>query len=253
MPKTGSTTLHYLLGLRSDSDIVLAGFDHGKHVDCKTTLRDLPQLFAVCPYASFVKLGVIREPLELLLSWYRIWSDERLANPRHPSHHLWLQGRSLADLVAELESGPPGGRHFQTAQSFYTLDNGQLGVDYLIRNENMAEDIAPLEGLLPLGLTEAVRATRLNANSRSDAARIGKSDLDDTLRDRIYTLFSGDLALYNDVERLNRRFLQSGFRVQSCDQGLRVFRRCYPQLYRHSQRDRLRTRAKRWLQRLRSG
>lgn len=250
MPKTGSTTLHYLLGLRSDSDIVLAGFDHGKHVDCKTTLRDLPHVFAVCPYPCFIKFGVIREPLELLLSWYRIWSDEKLADPANPSHHLWLQGRSLEDLVAELESGPPGGRHFQTARSFYFLESGELGVDYLVRNEYMADDIAPLERLLPLGLTNSVRATRLNATRRSGCASAGRGEVGDALRARIYDLFAGDLALYNDVERINAEFLQSQVQPQACTQGLAIFRRCYPELYRHSRNDKMRARAKHGLQRL---
>jgi hypothetical protein len=58
MAKTGSTTLHYLLGNRSDSDIVLAGFDHGKHVDRKAVYRDLHALFAKYPYEQFIKLGL---------------------------------------------------------------------------------------------------------------------------------------------------------------------------------------------------
>ncbi|MEJ2138258.1 MAG: sulfotransferase family 2 domain-containing protein [Gammaproteobacteria bacterium] len=247
MPKTGSTTLHYLLGNRSDSDIVLSRVDHGKHHHCAAAVRDFKEIFALYPYSNFIKFGVIRDPVKLISSWYRIWSSDKLADPTNANHHCWLEGRTLEEFVAELESPEYNGpRRYPSAQDFYTLDDGTLGVDFLVRNEHMSEDLAALETVLPLGLAEVVDNTRLNVQSNQRGVA-KKLDIGPELQDRIYRLFAADVQLYKDTPEINRKFLDSNPIAPVWFEGAEHFRQTYPDLYRANKNDKLRLRVKRSL------
>ena len=245
MPKTGSTTIHYLLGNSSDADIVLSRISHGKHLDCSSAVKKFEDIFVKYPYSNFIKFGVIRDPVKLISSWYRIWSSDELADPNNPKHEYWLEGRTLDEWVDELESPEyDGPRRYPTAEEFYMLDDGTLGVDYLVRNEHMSEDLAKLEAFLPMGFADAVEKTRLNVNP--DRAAVGAKSpvIDERLSDRIYNLFSVDADIYGKVDAINKKLLESDPISPVGIEGKIHFRKLYPDLYKASGNNKLRLRVK---------
>jgi hypothetical protein len=133
--KNASTTIEHVL--RPHSDIALTHPRFGKHLQYRKVATRFHFLFDRygVPIESFFRFGVIREPLEWVVSWYNYRSRERLATTRNPAKAAnSARGATFEEFVEELMV-PEGRRQFARIGSqvipFMTREGG-LGVDYLI-------------------------------------------------------------------------------------------------------------------------
>jgi hypothetical protein len=224
LPKSGSTSLHYLLSRYGE--LVFSRVENGKHETCENTLRNCTDFFELYPFQKYLKFGVIREPASLVHSWYRVWSNPALANPAHPAHNRWLNGKSIGEFVDILEAE----KLFNGPEQFYRMADGSLGVDYLIRLDRIKEDTAALEAVLPIKISDKLAATRFNPSYKGPA-KSSATKLDPAMKQRIRDVFAEDMDLYESVDAINTRFLNSAWQCPDLTGAEKLFKTLYPKLY----------------------
>jgi hypothetical protein len=224
LPKSGSTSLHYLLS--GYGELVFSRVENGKHETCENTLRNCTEFFDQYPFQNFLRFGVIREPASLVHSWYRVWSNPALANPSHPGHNRWLNGKSIGEFVDILEAE----QLFNGPEQFYRMADGSLGVDYLIRLDRIKEDTAALEAVLPIKISDQLATTRFNPSYKGPTKSSGTT-MDEDTRQRIRKIFAKDVDLYESVDAMNARFLNSAWQRPDQAGAEKLFKSLYPQLY----------------------
>lgn len=240
LPKSGSTSLHYLLSRYGE--LVFSRIENGKHETCQRLRSNCDAFFTQHPYEEFLKFGVIREPTSLVRSWYRVWSNPALANPHHPAHNRWLDGKSIDEFIDILET-----QHlFDGAESFYRMDDGSLGVDYLIRLDRIKQDTEALEGVLPINISHELARTRFNPSYKGPTKGPG-SNPDKVIDERIRKVFAKDMDIYESVSSLNSKFLNSGWQAPDLKKAEKLFGRLYPQPYALGKQDKLYNTLKRWV------
>ncbi|MGI9291463.1 MAG: hypothetical protein ACR2QG_09355 [Gammaproteobacteria bacterium] len=230
LPKSGSTSLHFLLS--GYGELVFTRIENGKHETCQNLINSGHAFFEKHPYQEYLKFGVIREPTSLVRSWYRVWSNPMLENPKHPAHNRWLNGKSIDEFVDILEAE----QLFEGPDSFYRMDDGSLGVDYLIRLDRMKDDVLSLEAILPIDIADKIETTHFNPSYKGPTKSSG-SELDAATKSRIESVFARDMELYESVDRLNKEFLESGWRAPPTNNALATFKQLYPELYSMSEND----------------
>jgi hypothetical protein len=230
LPKSGSTSLHYLLS--GYGELVFTRIENGKHERCQGLINNCEAFFQQYPYQDYLKFGAIREPASLVQSWYRVWSNPALENPNHPGHNRWLNGKSIDEFVDILEQESL----FDGPDNFYRLANGKLGADYLIRLDQIQADTAALEVKLPIHISDKLKKTRFNPSYKGPTKSSNNKIDPDTAR-RIRNIFSSDMDLYESAGSMNQKFLSSAWQAPNSAGAVKAFRALYPQLYGESNAD----------------
>ena len=197
--KNASTTIEHLL--RPYSDIALTHPRYGKHFPYQRVAKKFGFLFGKydLPIESFFRFGVIREPLDWVVSWYNYRSRERLARTRHPLKAAnSTRGVTFEEFVEELlRPGEP--RSFARIGSQFlpfVAADGTLGVDYLMPLDRVNADLPEIGKAL--GLESALMPERETKNVSPKILRV--DDVPAQLANRLRAHLAEDVELFRKAE-----------------------------------------------------
>jgi hypothetical protein len=200
MPKTASSAFQLLLA--TQGDLVLGRTERGKHLRPDQIQEEYCEFFSkVIPYEDFVSFGVVRQPVNWLLSWYNFRARSDLADASHPNHRNYTGNMSFSEFIEEFSSRDP--RPFarlMTQSEFYGFDDCTFGVRVLLRHERLIEDMVEIEGVLPHSFRDRILGFRRNRSP----ARITLSDVDADQRSKVDQVLARDAELYRVVSAMPR-------------------------------------------------
>ena len=168
--KSASTSIEKVL--RPFSDIAIT--DRLKHMPAESVIRNFRfyfNSFGRLGHRQFFKFGVVRDPVEWVISWYNYRSRDKLrGNPRY-----------TGDISFDQFWGRWEEQRLGTPTRCFRGRKGECLMDYLIRFEELTE-----------GFERVIRALGLEGTSALPLENKSKMSLVD--RDRL------DTALVNDMK-----------------------------------------------------
>ncbi len=133
VPKTGSTA--YQAALRDRADLVVTNPPELKHATVRRFDRFFQTMFQKMFDTEIEIMGVVREPVDWLGSWYRYRSRPELTGHPNATHDLDFD----AFVRAYLQMPRPACADIGSqAEFFQTRSNGK-GASYVFRYENQAQ------------------------------------------------------------------------------------------------------------------
>jgi hypothetical protein len=134
-------------------------------------------------------VSVVREPIDLLRSWWRYRSRGKLKRPRHKYHHRYTGDMTFAEFGEVVLAGRGD---LSRPSKFLTRDDGSLGVDRLFRYD----DLGDLHAWFCERVGEDVPALeRVNTSPPREA-----DELDDGMVARLREYLADDYHLYDLAE-----------------------------------------------------
>jgi hypothetical protein len=91
VPKTGTSALEHALA-RYASPLTDR---FNKHVTCARLRRELPPAM----WRDYFKFAFVRNPYDMMQSWYFYRQRAELADPAHPRHHLYTGNTGFQDFI----------------------------------------------------------------------------------------------------------------------------------------------------------
>jgi Sulfotransferase family len=194
--KTGSTTIEK--NLRRHAEIAIPSTKHGKHMSYSFALKSFKFVFRkTSPVEDYFRFGVVRDPLEWVVSWYNYLHREQMLKDEKKKKKS-TQGVSFeqyaAQVMSETEKGMPG--HIGTQQAKFVTKDGELGVDYLIPLRRLNTDLQRIA--TELGIKKPLPPDKERANESPRI--ISTKDVQPELAERLRKHFADDLALYKKAE-----------------------------------------------------
>jgi hypothetical protein len=192
--RTASTSIEMFL--KGQSDIALTKPEYGKHFNYTAIIRKFSFLFAEpnLPASGYFRFGVVREPLEWVVSWYNYRRRKDLPEG-HPNSCDAIGFEDFAEEVMSKE-GRPFARIGRQIMKFLDVDGVSLGVDYLIPLPRIHEDFRDICQALHIGKEPRLDTTVRNASPA--AMRAGAVDA--SLVKRLRGHFAEDAALFTRAE-----------------------------------------------------
>jgi len=192
--KNASTTIEHLL--RKYADFALLHTKMGKHMPYAQIANKFDFLFSNSerPIESYFRFGVIRDPIDFLVSWYNFRQREIFSKGRPNLKGKGCIGIEFIEFAEEVMKDIKNKRPFAKIgfQSKRFADSeGKLGVDYLIPLNRLNNEIVELGKALGLKLKTPEETTR-NISPKTFSA----SNIDSALAERLRLHFADDVELY---------------------------------------------------------
>jgi hypothetical protein len=191
--KTASTTIEFLL--RPCSDISIIGTRYGKHMPYSMIVKNFAFIFnkSGIPVETYFRFGVIREPLDWIVSWYNYRNQEQLLSGTGMKTNSCkgIDFKSFAEEVMMLEDR----RQFAkvgSQRSIFCDANGKLGVDYLIPLQRVNTDLLAIGKALGLRRELVPEKRERNVSPKIISVR----NVDPDLAGRLRQHFAKDVALF---------------------------------------------------------
>lgn len=186
------------------ADIRITRTELGKHAPVSEIEDRFSFLFDEMPREEFFWFGVIRDPVEWVLSWYNFRSRPALAELSHPNHGLFA-GNLTVEQFWEQQQDDPG--LVPQSERFRSRGAG-AGVDFLIDMADLSGGTAAVADLLGVRL---VRIPKRNAST----SRTG--DVAPALRKELMRHYAADYELLGNLAAMNEAGLER-FRGRFADQ-----------------------------------
>jgi len=132
-----------------------------KHATCARLRRELPAGM----WEQFFKFAFVRNPYDLMQSWYFYRQREELADPNHPRHHLYTGDKSFDEFIETFSK--LGWVLNQVAWVAPPAMNLQIQLDYVGHYETLEEDYREICRRIGVPCTSLPKVRR----SRNSAAR----------------------------------------------------------------------------------
>ena len=187
IPKTATTALH--LALRGEADVkaLRVGDKPGKHIGFAEFTTRYAQALLGDQTGTFDYVGVMREPVSWLSSWYRFRQADRLDGTAKST-----KGLSFDQFVQDFCSANPPAHAKLHAQSQLLCDaQGKVGVNRLFRYDDMASLIRFLEGRLG----HAITVEKVNVSTSRASV-----DLSDQTLALYQNRFARDFEIYESLQ-----------------------------------------------------
>jgi hypothetical protein len=198
-PRCASTSILHSK-IAEISEIKLTDGRRGKHM----IIEDIHEKFNFIfedrykeyNFNNFFKFGIIRAPLDRVVSWFNFWSRLELSNPKHIKYAGEMSFTEFWHLNKN--------QGFLRPQSnyFFSTKNKSIRVDYLVRYEKLSEDLSLIQGILGL---DSLNLPKLNESS---VRRINPNDVEDSIKEEIRERFRSDYDLIENLESFNSRGLE---------------------------------------------
>lgn len=183
IPKTGGTSIIHALGL---------DYQHYSHLSFLQIQAAKPLVTVPIQYFS-----VVRNPWDRLVSTYYYLNQPRFQHPFHAKDPkiIWkanVDCSSFRQFVLSLTSRKIRSQLLLLPQYYFLCDRkGQLAVDMILRQEQLAKDFHQLAEALGLGCLSLPQA------NRSDRDRSYTAYYDDETQEHVRALYPGDIHLFN--------------------------------------------------------
>jgi hypothetical protein len=175
--KTASTSIE--AALSPYAELRFADSMFGKHMTARDLVQRLGWLFEERGLEEFFIFGVMRDPVDFMLSLYNAHRSERFAS----LPHVYAGGMSFSDFLADWV---PRNADQTVPQHGRFLDpRGRIGANYIMSFDRLSEGMALVAR--QLGLRRVRRLRRLNESaggfSRSDLSPAQIRAIEDHFRD----------------------------------------------------------------------
>lgn len=201
--KAASTSIERS-ALATAADIRITRTELGKHAPVREIEDRFSFLFDEMPRDEFFWFGVIRDPVEWVLSWYNFRSRPALAQPSHPNHGLFA-GNLTVEQFWQQQQHDPG--LVPQSERFRSGGTGP-GVDFLIDMADLSGGTAAVADLL------GVRLVRVPKRNTSTDRR---GEVAPALRKELMRHYADDYALLENLAAHNESGLER-FRARFADQ-----------------------------------
>lgn len=177
--KTASSSIE--LSLRPHCEIAIPQTGYGKHLSFAEIEGRFPWVFRYVDRKDFFVFGVLRDPVDYVLS---IYNSHR--KPEFVGYTHYTGNKTFLEFYDDWIRR----RSWQLDQQYkrFLDQNGKMSLDYLLDYNSLNEQwgkFCRVLGLPPLNLG------RYNRSPEG----LGRADLSDAMIDRIYDRFSGDYEL----------------------------------------------------------
>jgi len=169
----------------------------GKHMGLSEVCARFDFLFDETPLEDFLTFGIIRDPVEWVVSWFNFRSRPQLADPKHPLHANFTGDLTFAQFWDQLRDGSE-----LRPQSTKFFADQDTPIDVLIRFDRLAEDLAVVAGALGL------KRIQLGHRNRSTVRRFEVHRVEQAIRDEIRDVYESDYLLLEKIETTNNAGLK---------------------------------------------
>lgn len=153
VPKTGTSSIENTL--KPYRAAITRKFN--KHATCSKLQRDLPSEM----WDSYFKFAFVRNPYDLMQSWYFYRQRKVLANPKHPRHHLYTGDISFETFIHSFAEN-----ELMLRQVDFIAPHGKgLQVDRVGKFETLDSDFSRICEHLQLSV-EPLPVVRSSGNNR---------------------------------------------------------------------------------------
>lgn len=159
VPKTGTSSIERALAKYRSP--LTAKFR--KHATCQRLKRELPESL----WQTYFKFAFVRNPYDVMQSWYFYRQRPALADPGHPRHHLYTGNQTFPEFIASFADND--WMLLQLAWVAPPALGDEIQLDFVGRFENLEEDfrfVCDRVGIPPLKLP-TVRASDNDASASS--------------------------------------------------------------------------------------
>jgi hypothetical protein len=178
--KTASTSIE--AALAPHAELRFADSMFGKHMTAHDLVTHLGWLFQECRLDEFFIFGVMRDPVDFMLSLYNSHRSERFAGLPHVYAGKMSFGDFLADWV-------PRNAPQVMPQHLRFLDpDGRIAANYIMTLDRLNPGLGHVADRI--GLRRMKRLRRLNESEGG----FGRSELSDAHKSAILRHFAGDYA-----------------------------------------------------------
>lgn len=181
------------------ADIKLVNHNIGKHMSIGKVHERFNFIFEQYKVQDFFKFGIIRNPLDWVVSWFNFRSRIQLRNPSNPDHKNYTGEMTFAQFWDSNKNQP-----FLKPQyrNFFAKDRN-IKLDYIILQDQLCEHISIIKEMVKTDLL-----TIQNKN-QSTIKRITSEDVEDKIKDEIKQKYRLDYDLINNLEEFNLKGLES--------------------------------------------
>jgi len=169
VPKTGTSSIEN--ALKPYRAAITSDFN--KHATCSKLQRDLPAEM----WAGYFKFAFVRNPYDLMQSWYFYRQRKALANPQHPRHHLYTGDLSFEEFIQGFAKN-----ELMLRQVDFIAPHGKgLQVDTVGKFESLDRDFASICSGLNLSVEPLtkVRSSNNNADAKGLWSRASRKVVND--------------------------------------------------------------------------
>jgi hypothetical protein len=187
--KAASTSIEAILG--PYAEIAHPGGPHGKHLPLSRIRADYWFLFKtpVLPFSGFFRFGVMRDPVDWILSWYRYRKGNKVESPL-PDSMTFEQFWRAGDWNIHMASGAPYGQ----SRIFVDADGAPMA-DMILPYPQLEAQLPPVLALLGVN----ARMPKLNVSTIPPDHASVPADLAEEVR----THYATDYALWNRLTDIN--------------------------------------------------
>jgi hypothetical protein len=176
------------------ADIKLLRSPIGKHISIQEVHDRFDWIFQQQEFSfdRFFKWGIIRDPLNRVISWYNYRSRPTLKNPSKYTGNLsfnefWEVNKTDKILQPQYNK-------------FFSLRDDSIRVDYLCRQEFLIEDLLPIRNILGINNLDL-------SQQNTSVKRLKSSDIEETIRNEIKEHYAMDYDLINNIKSFNQQAL----------------------------------------------
>ena len=190
--KSASTTVEF--ALRRHCQVALLRPEHGKHISYPEAIRLIGPLLgrARTQPADLFRFGVIRDPIDWVVSWYNYRSRESLqAAGESGNSCAGVEFSQFAEAVMQHAARPGYAKLGTQSKRFHGTD-GAVAVDYLIPLPRLQADLIIIAEALAIKGTIDIGQKSLNVSP----AIFSASDIPAVLAARLRAHLVRDVALY---------------------------------------------------------
>lgn len=180
------------------SDIKLTEPVIGKHMSLEDIYGKFNFLFEEFNFNEFFKFGVIRTPLDWVVSWFNYISRPELRDPKHRFHQNYAGEMTFSEYW-HLNKNKT---FFPPRSNIFFPQNKNIRIDYLAKLENLTEDLSLIQGILGL---DSLNIPKINESS---LRRINPNDVEDFIKEEIREKYKSDYDLIEHLESFNSRGLE---------------------------------------------
>lgn len=195
--KTASSAIHEYLPLHVTMDIRINNSHFGKHFSLTQIVSRYDFIFEKASLDEFLKVMIIREPLDWLMSWYNYRSIPALR--KHPSTSYGMSFEAFIENFINTSAAQP--------QINNVLLNNEINVDYLI----------PYSSNLNIHINNLCKYLNVTHNldvgfgleKVNESPKHGKVDLyrGSELESEIKKIYTQDYEAIDNIAGINDKFL----------------------------------------------
>ncbi|MEM7063908.1 MAG: sulfotransferase family 2 domain-containing protein [Cyanobacteria bacterium P01_B01_bin.77] len=181
------------------ADIKEVYLSRNKHLSIEKIYTKYNSVFQEFKFDDFFKFGVVRNPLDWVVSWFNFRCRPEIKDKNHQFHHTYVGGMTFSEFWRLNQNR---GFLSKDQTSMFFSQDACIQVNYLAKLETLEKDLSQIKdilGLDSLGIPKINTSTVINAIS---------DDVETSIKKEIKEKYSRDYELINNLKFINSRGLK---------------------------------------------